>query len=148
MAQAVFVLIFGLVIGIPFTVPIIIGMLVVALLVCLLGGAFGLILLASFGSQRAANQILPFLIFPQFFLAGVFTPLAHGSQPLYLDIISRITPLRYAVDLTRNVYYAGTPQYGRIVSDNPLVDIAVMALLFGIFLIIGTFVFVRSERNR
>ena len=144
--QVLAILIFGLVIGIPFTVASLLGMLVVGLLVCLLGGSFGLILLAGFGSQRAANQILPFLIFPQFFLAGVFNPLT--SLPLYLTIISGITPLRYAVDLVRNVYYAGQPEYGQIVGASPLLNIGAMLLLFLIFLVIGTSVFVRSERNK
>ncbi len=145
-AQAIFVLGFGIVIGIPFTVTNVLGMLGVALLVCLLGGGFGLILLAGFGSQRAANQILPFLIFPQFFLAGVFNPLK--SLPPFLDILSRIAPLRYAVDLERNVYYAGKPEYSKIVAEGPLVNIAFMVILFLIFLIVGTTVFVRSERNK
>ncbi|GAC1373949.1 MAG: hypothetical protein NVS2B12_31630 [Ktedonobacteraceae bacterium] len=144
--QAVVVLLFGLVIGIPFTLPVLLGLFVVALLVCLLGGSFGLILLSSFGSQRAANQILPFLIFPQFFLAGVFSPLKN--LPWYIDILSRIAPLRYATDLTRSIYYIGRPEYNKVVADGPLFNVVVMALLFGVFLMVGTTVFVRSERNK
>jgi ABC-2 type transport system permease protein len=144
--QAIAVLLFGLVLGISFTPLGILGMLGVALLVCLMGGSFGLLLLSIFGSQRAANQILPFLIFPQFFLAGVFNPLTNVAW--YLTAISKIAPLTYAVDLVRNVYYAGKPEYSLITVDNPLVNIIIMAMLFTFFLFIGTALFVNSERNR
>ncbi len=148
--QAIFIVLFGLILfsllHVPFSLLNLLGLLVVALPVCILGGAFGLILLSFFGSQRAANQVLPFLIFPQFFLAGVFNPLSN--VPLALTIISKIAPLTYAVDLTRNVFYAGRPEYSKVVVAHPLVNLSVIALLFTIFLIVGTSIFVNSERNR
>lgn len=146
LAQAIAVVAFGFVLGIPLTPPRILGLLIVAIIVCLLGGGFGLILLSSMGSQRAANQILPFLIFPQFFTAGVFSPIK--KLPLYLDILSRISPLRYAVDLTRGIFYLGYPEYGRVTLLSPLLNLLIMSVMFVIFLVIGTTLFVRSERNK
>jgi len=110
------------------------------------GGAFGLLVLANLSSQRAAQQIFPFVILPQFFLAGIFNPI--HVLPWYLEILSRISPLRYAVDLTRNVFYQGRPEYPLVVLDTPVVNGAIMAVLFAAFLITGTFLFVRSEQNR
>lgn len=148
--QAIAVLAFGIVIRIPFTPINILGLLFAGVIGCLLGGAFGLILLSGFGSQRAANQILPFLIFPQFFLAGVFTPIQ--KLPFYLEILSRISPLRYTVDLCRDIYYAGSPEYNKVVLTGPftgpLGNLVIIGVLFAIFLFIGTTMFVRSERNR
>jgi ABC-2 type transport system permease protein len=144
--QGIAVIAFGLIAHIPLSLPLILGLFMVALPVCLMGGAFGLLLLSSFGSQRAANQILPFLIFPQFFLAGIFSPIK--VLPWYLDILSRISPLRYAADLTRNVYYAGQPDYNKIVLAGPLTNLTIMVTIFVVFLVIGTVLFVRSERNR
>ena len=146
LAQGIAVIAFGLIAHIPLSASLMLGLLMVALPVCLMGGAFGLLLLSSFGSQRAANQILPFLIFPQFFLAGIFSPIK--KLPWYLDILSRISPLRYAADLTRNVYYAGQPEYSKIVLANPLTNLTIMVTIFVVFLVIGTVLFVRSERNR
>ncbi|MBA3610305.1 MAG: ABC transporter permease [Rubrobacter sp.] len=100
LVQGVVVVLFGLVIGVPLTLAQIVGLLPVAVAACLLGGAFGVFVLGNISSQRAANQIFPFVIFPQFFLAGVFSPIQ--VLPLPLDVLSRISPLRYAVDLTRN----------------------------------------------
>ena len=146
MLQGITVLLFGVLIGISFTPIGIIGMLIAAALTCLLGGSFGLLLLSIFGSQRAANQIMPFLIFPQFFLAGVFNPLTNVAW--YLTAISKIAPLTYAVDLTRDFFYAGSPEYNQVTIAHPLVNIALMAGLFLVFLFIGTALFVNSERNR
>ena len=144
--QAIAILLFGLIIGIPFTLLNILGMLGAGILVCLIGGSFGVLLLSVFGSQRAANQIFPYFIFPQIFLAGVFNPL--HNVPWYLAILSKIIPLSYSIDLVRNVYYAGRPEYNQIIVANPLVNIAVMVGLFLVFVFIGTTLFVNSERNR
>ena len=35
--------------------------------------------MANLNSQRAANQVFPFLVLPQFFLAGVFNPIACAA---------------------------------------------------------------------
>lgn len=146
-AQALVLVIFGAVIGIPLNWVTLPGLLFVALVTCLLGGAFGLILLATMGSQRAANQIMPFLVFPQLILAGVFNPLK--GLPLYLDLASKIAPLRYAVDLTRAIYYAGQPAtYQKVVLAPPAVNLLIMTAMFVVFLVAGTLLFVRSERNK
>ena len=90
---------------------------------------------------------MPFLIIPQLILAGVLNPLK--GLPLYLDLASRIAPLRYAVDLTRAIYYAGQPAtYHKVVLVSPLMNLLIMTAMFVIFLVIGTILFVRSERNK
>jgi ABC-2 type transport system permease protein len=144
--QGIAVIAFALVLGISLSVTQLAGLAVVAVVVCLFGGAFGLLVLANLSSQRAAQQIFPFVILPQFFLAGIFNPI--HVLPWYLEILSRISPMRYAVDLTRNVFYQGLPEYPLVVLDAPLVNGAITTVLFAAFLITGTFLFVRSEQNR
>lgn len=56
--------------------------------------------------------------------------------------------MRYAVDLIRGAFYAGRPESVRTLLDSPPADLGVMAGMFLIFLVIGTALFVRSERNR
>ncbi len=146
-AQAIVIVAFGAVIGVQVHWAALPGLSLVGLATCLLGGAFGLVLLATMGSQRAANQILPFLIIPQLILAGVFNPLK--GLPLYLDLAAKIAPLRYAVDLTRAVYYQGQPAaYQRVVLASPVLNLLIMAAMFAVFLVVGTLLFVRSERNK
>lgn len=91
-------------------------------------------------------MVMPFLMFPQFFLAGIFLPLR--SLPWYLDILSKLTPMRYAVDLTRGIFYAGRPEAGDVILMHPIFNLIIIAVLFTLFLCIGTFFFVRAERNR
>ncbi len=138
-------LFFGLLIGVPLLFPGVILLLMTAFVVCLLGGAFGLMILSSLKSQRTANQIITFFLFPQLFLAGVFTPIQ--KLPWYLDILSRLSPLRYAVDLVRSAFYAGSVEYSKVVLASFTFDISIVGVLFLLFFCSGTVLFVRSERN-
>ncbi len=146
LTQGIGIIIFGVVIGIPLSLLQIIGLVPIALVVCLFGGAFGVVILANLGSRRSAQQIFPFILLPQFFLAGVFNPIQ--VLPWYLDILSKISPLRYAVDLTRGVFYTAQPEYAKIVLQAPLLNLAAIAAMFSVFLAAGTLLFVRHERNR
>jgi len=136
----------ALALGVPLT-PLQVLLLVPASLgACLLGGAFGVAVMSLLQNQRAAQQIFPFLIFPQFFLAGIFNPIK--VLPWYLLPLSLVSPLRYAVDLLRGVAYTGRPEYDKVVLFSPLTNLLVMTAMFGGFLLVGTMVFVRQETNR
>ena len=137
---------FGIIIGIPFTALQLLLLIPVAIVVCLLGGAFGVLVLANLNDYRSASQIFPFLIFPQFFLAGVFAPIK--DLPLWLAIFSKITPMTYVVDLLRGVYYFGKPEYAKIVLLSPLANMVIITGIFTLFIVVGTYIFVRKERNR
>ena len=144
--QGIAVMVFGLVIQVPISAQQALGLFAGSVLVAIFGGSFGLIVLANLRSQRAANQIFPFVMLPQFFLGGVFSPIA--VLPWYLDILSKISPMRYAVDFARGLYYAGTPEYDRVVLLDPLTNLMIMGVAFLIFMVAGTVLFVRAERNR
>lgn len=113
---------------------------------CLLGAAFGVAAMSLLNNQRAAQQIFPFLVFPQFFLAGIFNPIK--ILPWYLAPFSLISPLRYAVDLLRGVAFSGRPEYDKVVLFSPLTNLVVMSAMFAGFLVLGTALFVRQETNR
>ncbi|GHO96915.1 ABC transporter [Reticulibacter mediterranei] len=142
----VLVLVGVLLFHVPMSFSTLLFIVPVSLISCLLGGAFGVLLVSLFSNQRTANMVMPFLMFPQFFLAGIFLPVR--SLPWYLDILSRITPMRYAVDLMRGVFYAGRPEAADVLLMHPIFNLIIIAVLFTLFLCIGTFFFVRAERNR
>jgi ABC-2 type transport system permease protein len=146
LAQAAPLVIFALVLRVPLTPAQIALLAPVAVLSCLVGGSFGLISMALINDQRAANQMFQFIILPQYFLAGVFNPIA--ILPWYLEVLSRISPMRYVVDLFRGVVYTGRPEYHKVVLLNPLTNLTVMAVMFGVFMLLGTALFVRRETNR
>ena len=144
--QALAILVFGFAIGVPLSVSVLVALVPVAFVVAIFGGAFGVLVLSNLKSQQSANQIFPFVMLPQFFLAGVFNPI--DNLPWFLDILSRLAPMRYAIDLVRGIYYSSHPEPVRV----PLLDVptnlAIIAAMFGLFMIAGTTLFVRSERNR
>lgn len=146
MVQGVSILVFGLVLGVEISLMQLLGLLVVGIIVTLFGGAFGVLMLANLNSQRAAQQIFPFIMLPQYFLAGIFSPIT--VLPWYLEIFSRISPMRYAVDITRAFFYDGLADYDAVVLDPAWINSLMIVVLFAAFVVVGTAMFVRAERNR
>lgn len=144
--QVIGVIGFGLIAGVSINFQQILSLAPYGIIVALLGGGFGIIILANLNSQRAANQVFPFIMFPQFILAGVFAPITNLEGPLL--VLSRISPLTYAVDLLRGLIYYDTPGVKDLIINSPIVNLGIIIVLFFVFLIIGTFLFVRNEKNR
>ncbi len=140
------IVVVGLLIGVPLSPLVLVVLVPVSLAVAIFGGAFGLLILSNLKSQRTANQIFPFVLLPQFFLAGVFNPI--HELPLPLTILSALSPLRYAVEFTRNVFYGLQPGVQAPDMTPAPINAAVMAVSFLAFLAAGTVLFVRAERNR
>jgi ABC-2 type transport system permease protein len=146
LTQGAGIIIFGLIIGIPITLHQFTLMVPAAVMASFLGGAFGVIVLSNIKTQRGVNQLFPFIMFPQLFLAGVFNPIKE--LPFALFILSRMAPMTYAVDLMRGLYYRGQENISDIVLHAPLVNLVFIIGLFAVFLIFGTYLFVQNERNR
>jgi ABC-2 type transport system permease protein len=136
----------GAALGVPLSVPVLLALIPVVLILAMFGGAFGILVLSNLRSQQAANQIFPFVMLPQFFLAGVFNPI--HNLPWYLDILSHLSPMRYAIDLLRDVYYGGLPDVEPVALLDLPTNLAIIGVAFVGLLLVGTTLFVRSERNR
>ncbi len=145
-AQVIGIILFGFVMQIPFNVLQLVQLLPFMILCCFFGGAFGILVVSNLGSGRSSREIFPFLIFPQFFLAGIFNPIK--VLPFPLDILSLISPMRYAVDLLRGIYYAGSSTYDKVVLFPVWLNLLVIAVVGVVFLMIGTYQFVSREQNR
>ena len=89
---------------------------------------------------------VPLLIFPQMFLSGALIPVAASTG--ILGFLAKIIPMTYAIDLARNIFYWGKPEYAAAVLHPLGVDLAVTIGFFLVFTIVGTFLFVRADRNR
>ncbi len=144
--QGLGILIFALLLGVSVNPAQALSLAVVGIITSLYGGAFGMIILGVLPSRRALEQVFPFVFLPQFFTAGVFTPI--NNLPLPLEIISYLSPMRYVVDLTRGVFYVGSSEYSRVVLDPLWFNLLILAASFVVFMIIGTILFVQGERNR
>ncbi len=146
LTQIIGILIFGLILQVPMSFLLLLSLIPAFLIICLFGGAFGILVLSNLSEQRMANQVFPFLIFPQYFLAGVFGPIK--VLPPVLHYLSLITPMRYAVDLIRGIYYWGRPEYSKVVLLDPWLNLVIISVMFLVFLVVGTYLFVRKESNR
>lgn len=144
--QGVAIIVFGLIIGIAIGPLALLALVPTMIVITVFGGAFGVLVLSRLPNRRAATQIFPFVMLPQFFLAGVFNPIEN--LPWFLDILSRLAPMRYAVDLMRNVYYGFHPEAVDVPIASLSTNLTVIGGLFAVFIVIGTAMFVRAEQNR
>jgi ABC-2 type transport system permease protein len=144
--QGVAIVAFGLLIGIALSPVTLLLLVPTALIVTVFGGAFGVLVLSRLPNRRAATQIFPFVMLPQFFLAGVFNPI--DDLPWYLNIASHLAPMRYAVDIVRDVYYGIHPEPVEVPLASFGTNLMIIGGLFAVFIVAGTAFFVRAEQNR
>ncbi|MDV6274867.1 ABC transporter permease [Rhodococcus erythropolis] len=93
--------------------------IVIAVLGAILGVALGLLASAFAKTEFQAVQFMPVVVVPQLFLCGLLVP--RDQLPTWLEWISNVLPLSYAVDALQQVsmYADATGQMWR--------DLAVMA---------------------
>jgi ABC-2 type transport system permease protein len=144
--QALAIMGAAIVLGVRITPLVIVALVPVVFAMAIFGGAFGLLVLSNIRSQRTASQIFTFIMLPQFFLAGVFSPI-HGLPPA-LAVASAIAPMRYAVELVRNAFYGLQPGVVHPEVAPATTNLAVVGVMFIVFISVGTTLFVRAERNR
>jgi ABC-2 type transport system permease protein len=144
--QGICIVAFAIAFGVRMTGLQVLGLAATGLACCLLGSAFGLATIASLPNQRSAMQIFQFLIIPQYVLGGVLVPLT--GAPRLLGVLAWLMPMRYCVDLTRAVFYAGSAGYGRVVTGGPVLDLIVITALTILLLSAGAALFSHRERVR
>ena len=120
--------------------------LALAPLMCLSGGAVSMIAIGLIKDKRVANMAVMVITMLQMFLSGAIIPINNSSGVLL--VLNRLMPMTYCLDLTRAVVYANTPEYASVVMFDPLVNCAAIVALTVICLVIGTFFFAQSEKNR
>jgi ABC-2 type transport system permease protein len=130
------------------TLPVGKLLLIIALspLICLSGGALAMIFIGLIKNKRTANIAVMLITMPQMFLSGAIIPINNSSGVLL--VANRLMPMTYCLDLVRAVIYKGSPEYGSVVMFNPMVNFAAIVILTVVCLIIGTYFFAQSEKNR
>lgn len=139
-------LIVGLFMGISLTLGQLLLVLALSPLMCLAGGAISVILIGLIKSKKTANQAVMLITMPQIFLSGAIIPIGNSTGILWL--LSRIMPMTYCLDLVRSFIYRGSAEYGDIVLFNPFVNFIAIIVITVVCLVIGTYFFARSEKNR
>jgi ABC-2 type transport system permease protein len=139
-------LIVSLAMGITLPIGKLLLILALSPLMCLSGGALAMIIIGLIKNKRAANLAVMLIVMPQMFLSGAIIPINNSSGVLL--ILNRIMPMTYCLDLVRAVVYKGSREYNSVIMFNPFINCAVIVTLTVLCLIIGTFFFAQSEKNR
>jgi len=105
-----------------------------------------MIVIGLIKSRKAASLAMMLITMPQMFLSGAIIPINNSSGVLL--VLNRIMPMTYCLDLVRAVIYRGSSEYGNVVMFNPFVNCAAIVALTVVCLIVGTFFFAQSEKNR
>src|SRR5437763_292514 len=100
-------------------------------------GILGTSLQAGFGDRAGGLNLLDYV-----FTGVLAQTVWQSSAP---GLISLLAPMRYAVDLIRDAYYGSTSP---VVLSSATTNLLIIGALFVVFMVLGTFLFVRAERNR
>jgi ABC-2 type transport system permease protein len=131
---------------IPMNFGDLLRVIALAPILALAGGALGVFFIGFVHDPKTAGAGVALLIFPQIFLSGALIPVASSSG--ILGLLAKLMPMTYSIDLARNIFYAGKPEAAFTVLYPAWLDLAVTVGFFLVFTIVGTFLFVRSDRNR
>lgn len=115
------------------SVPLAIGFMVaIALVFAALGVAIG----SSLQDMQGFQLIMNFLVMPIYFLSGALFPLV--GLPKVLAFVTRLDPLSYGIDGMRSVLLGHS-------AFHPATDIAVLAAVGCLLLVIGAYRFSKIE---
>lgn len=133
-------LIVGLTMGIILPLSQLLLILALSPLMCFAGGAMSMIIIGLIKSKKTANYAISLIVMPQMFLSGTIIPINESN--IVLLVLSRILPMTYCIDLTRAITGIEAPMF------NPLINfLAIIILTLGC-LVIGTFFFAKSAKNK
>jgi ABC-2 type transport system permease protein len=131
---------------IPLNFGDLLRVIALAPILALAGGSLGVFFIGFVQDPKTAGAGVALLVFPQMFLAGALIPVAASTG--VLGLLAKLMPMTYSIDLARNIFYAGKPEAAFTVLNSPRVDLAVTVGFFLLFTIVGTYMFVRADRNR
>ncbi len=132
--------------GIPMAPADLLRVMALAPILALAGGSLGVIFIGFVHDPKTAAVGMPLLVFPQMFLSGAMIPVAASSG--ILGLLAKVIPMTYSIDLARNIFYLGKPEYLAVVLHPLWLDLAVTVAFFVVFIVVGTRLFVRADRNR
>jgi ABC-2 type transport system permease protein len=131
---------------IPMNFGDLLRVMALAPILALAGGALGVFFIGFVHDPKTAGAGVALLIFPQIFLSGALIPVANSTG--ILGLLAKLMPMTYSIDLARNIFYAGKPEAAFTVLHPFWLDLAITAAFFLVFTVVGTYFFVRSDRNR
>jgi len=105
--QGVIILALAGVVQVPYSPVLLLTLLGEMVLVAFMLTAFGLALASRIKQVESFQVVMQLFVFPMFFLSGAVFPLS--DLPRWLDILTKIDPLTYAVDAIRRAILSNVP---------------------------------------
>jgi ABC-2 type transport system permease protein len=90
-------------VGVPYAPALIVGIILLQLLLAFAVTAFGVMVAARIKQMQSFMGVMQMIVMPMFFISGVFFPV--GNLPGWLQVLTRIDPLTYAVDPIRRAVF-------------------------------------------
>src|SRR5688572_8310292 len=102
-SQGVIVLALAGLVGVPYDPLLLLGALGLTLLLAFAVTAFGLMVAVTIKQAQTFSWVMQMGVFPMVFLSGALYPV--GGLPAWLEVLTRINPLTYAVDPMRHLVF-------------------------------------------
>lgn len=121
-------------------------LLAISPFICIVGSSIGVLLLGFIQKSSTMGVITMMVSMIQMFLGGAMFPINHSTG--LISFFSHLMPMTYCLDFTRGLFYHGKPEYSQIVMYSPSFNLLIISVFTTIFFVVGTFFFVRSEKNK
>lgn len=108
-SQGIAILTLAGLVHIPYHPILLVGGTVLTFLVAFTITAFGLVLAVRVQSVQTVMPVVQLLLSPLMFLSGSLFPIG-GNIPGWLSIVTKLNPLSYGVDATRNLFFSFLPE--------------------------------------
>ncbi|MBU0706974.1 ABC transporter permease [Patescibacteria group bacterium] len=103
MIQGTIMILLSPIVGIKLSLGLVLAMLPVMFIASIALTSIGLVVASRMKSAEGFQMIMNFIMMPMFFLSGAMFPLSN--LPNWMDILSKINPASYAIDLVRQVSF-------------------------------------------
>ncbi|MDT7803236.1 MAG: type transport system permease protein [Actinomycetota bacterium] len=103
-SQGVIVLALAGLVDVPYDPGLLLGALGLTLLLAFTVNAFGVLVAVTIKQAQTFTWVMQLVVFPLSFLSGALYPVA--GLPVWLEVLNRINPLTYAVDLMRTLVFS------------------------------------------
>lgn len=134
--QSLTVLILGPIIGVTLTFKAVILLIPAMFMLSLVLSSIGVAVTSRMKSLDAGQYVFQFIAFPIVMLSGAIFPL--HNLPVWLDILTKINPITYAVDILRRIVFENLnlpPQVIAVLS--PSINGRTVAIGYELAIVIG-----------
>jgi ABC-2 type transport system permease protein len=103
-SQGLIVLALAGLVDVPYDPLLLLGAFGLLVLLAFSVTAFGVLVAVTIKQAQSFTWVMQLAVFPMFFLSGALYPVA--GLPAWLEVLNRINPLTYAVDVMRHLVFS------------------------------------------